>query len=79
MSEAPKRAVQFKLEMQGDTPADIATALLNLSARIDRERLSPHGVSGGVNVGYEYWFTASDHPTREEYVELVKDYLGIVQ
>ncbi|MCA8195429.1 hypothetical protein [Burkholderia vietnamiensis] len=75
MNEAPKRAVQFKLEIQGDTPFDIATALLNLSVRIERDQLSSHGVSGGVNTGYEYWFTASDHPTHEEYVERLNEYL----
>ncbi len=76
MSEAPKRAVQFRVDIQADTPRDLANTLFNLSNRIAAGDLSAHSVSGGYNSGYEHWLSLSDRPTHDEYVEQPSAYLA---
>jgi hypothetical protein len=75
MSDAPKRAVQFRVEIQADDMASLADALLNLSLHADRGELSSHSVSGGYDAGYEHWLTVSDEPTHEEYVAQLNAWL----
>lgn len=75
MNAPPKRAVQFRLELQADTPAAAASALYNLSLRVDRGQVSAHAVSGGHNSGYECWMTIADHPTHEEFALELKQWL----
>jgi len=72
---APKRAVQFRVEIQADSLGALASALFNLSMRADRQELSTHSVSGGCDSGYEHWLTVSDGPTHDEYVKQIKAWL----
>ena len=75
MTNAPKRAVQFSLELQADDLGALACALFNLAMRADRRELSPHSVSGGYDSGYEHWLAVSDWPTHDEYVKQLNDWL----
>jgi hypothetical protein len=72
---APKRAVQFRIEIGADNMEALATALMNLSLLADRSQLSSHSVSGGYDSGYEHWLTVSEGPTHEEYVRQLNDWL----
>ncbi|KAA0089296.1 hypothetical protein CIW54_07465 [Paraburkholderia sp. T12-10] len=72
---APKRAVQFRVEIQADDLGALASALSHLSMQADRQRLSTHSVSGGYDSGYEHWLTVSDEPTHDEYVKQIKAWL----
>jgi len=72
---APKRAVQFRIDIQADTTQDLAGTLSDLATRVDRDELSGHSISGGYNSGYEHWLTISDHPTHDEYVAQLNAYL----
>ena len=74
MSEAPKRACRFELDLQADTRDELASALFNLATRIERGELST-GVSGGYSSGCVYSLTESDRPTHAEYVEQLNAYL----
>lgn len=54
---------------------DIVIVFINFFVCIDCEWLFFYGVSGGVNVGYEYWFIVFDFLMYEEYVECLNDFL----
>ncbi len=73
--DAPKRAVQFRVEIQADNMGALASALFNLSMHADRGELSSHSVSGGYDSGYEHWLTVSDGPTHDEYVRHLNNWL----
>lgn len=75
MTEVPKRAVQFRVEVQSDNITALASILFNLSMAADRGELSSHSVSGGYDAGYEHWMTVSDGPTHDEYVKQLNDWL----
>ncbi|MFT0167540.1 hypothetical protein ACLKMY_00730 [Paraburkholderia mimosarum] len=74
--ESPKRAIVFRVDVQADTTKDLASALFNLSNRVAADDLSAHSVSGGYNSGYEHWLTIADHPTHDEYVNQLNEYLA---
>lgn len=71
----PKRAVQFRVEIQADDLDALAAALSHLSMQADRQRLSAHSVSGGYDSGYEHWLTVSDGPTHDDYVKQLNAWL----
>lgn len=75
MSESPKRAVQFRIEIGADSLEALAATLMNLSLSADRHQLSTHSVSGGYDSGYEHWLTVSDGPTHDEYVAQLNAWL----
>ena len=75
MSDSPKRAVQFRVEIHADDLPSLAAALFNLSMHADRGELSSHSVSGGYDSGYEHWLTVSDEPTHDEYVAQLNAWL----
>jgi hypothetical protein len=75
MNDAPKRAVQFRVEIGADNLDALAATLGHLSAQTYRGKLSSHSVSGGYDTGYEHWLTVSDEPTHEEYVKQLNAYL----
>ncbi|MEX3933335.1 hypothetical protein AB4Y32_16280 [Paraburkholderia phymatum] len=75
MTDSPKRAVQFRVDIQADDMAALADTLLNLSIKADRGKLSEHSVSGGYDSGYEHWLTVSDEPTHDEYVRQLNAWL----
>lgn len=58
MSGAPSRACRLVLDLEADTPHDIASALYNMAAQIERDELT-RGVSGGdtprVRAGCSQW------------------------
>jgi hypothetical protein len=72
---APKRAVQFRVEIQADDLDALARTLFNLQLRVDRGELSSYSVSGGYDSGYEHWLTVSDGPTHDEYVRQLNAWL----
>lgn len=75
MTDMPKRAVQFRIEIGADSLEALATTLMNLSIQADRHELSAHSVSGGYASGYEQWLTVSDGPTHDDYVKQLNAWL----
>jgi hypothetical protein len=75
MDESPKRAVQFRVEIQADSLDELAITLFNLQIMVDRREMSSHSVSGGYGSGYEHWLTVSDEPTHDEYVRQLNAWL----
>jgi hypothetical protein len=73
---APRRAVVFRVDVQADSLNDLASTLFSLSNRVAADDLSGHSVSGGYDSGYEHWLTISEHPTHDEYVTQLDDYLA---
>ncbi|KWF94004.1 hypothetical protein WL93_09565 [Burkholderia diffusa] len=72
MTTPPKRAVQFRLELQADTVDHLVAALTDLATHIRAGRLSAHAISGGVFSGHECWLVVADHPTHAEYIQLLE-------
>lgn len=72
----PKRAVQFRLELQADTVDHLVAALTDLATHICAGRLSAHAISGGVFSSHECWLVVADHPTHVEYIELLEHWRG---
>ncbi|AQQ34565.1 MULTISPECIES: hypothetical protein [Burkholderia cepacia complex] len=75
MSEAPKRAVQFEAVIQADTPQNLADALTDMAALIAAGEMPVRSIGGGVYTTHDCTLVVSEHPTHEEYVELLQDYL----
>lgn len=73
--DSPRRAVTLELEMQADTPRDLASALYNFSIQIDHQEVSRSGVSGGCHAGYTYTYTANEAPSHDEYFAAVDVWL----
>ncbi|MCO1349981.1 hypothetical protein L0Z31_21195 (plasmid) [Burkholderia vietnamiensis] len=76
MTTPPKRAVQFRLELQADTIDHLASALTDLATQICIERSSGHSISGGVFFNHESWLTVSNHPTHAEYLRELEQWLN---
>ncbi|AOJ24309.1 hypothetical protein WJ12_05385 [Burkholderia seminalis] len=74
MTTPPKRAVQFRLELQADTVDHLVTALTDLAAQISAERLSAHAISGGAFSSHECWLAIADHPTHADYIERLEQW-----
>lgn len=74
-SDSPKRACRLTLELQADTPRDLAGALMNMAADIDRGELSV-GVRGGPSSGGIYELILDEAPTHNEYFAQVRRYLA---
>ncbi|KVE45443.1 hypothetical protein [Burkholderia sp. BDU5] len=68
MTTPPKRAVQFRLELQADTVDHLVTALTDLATQICAGKLSTHAISGGAFSSHECWLTVADRPTHAEYI-----------
>lgn len=75
MSEAPKRAVQFKAIIQADTPQHLANALTDMAALIAAGEMPERSIGGGAFSSHQCALAVSDHPTHAEYVELLNGYL----
>ncbi|MGT0246689.1 hypothetical protein [Burkholderia pyrrocinia] len=74
MTTPPKRAVQFRLELQADTVDHLVTALTDLAAQTSANRLSAHAISGGAFSSHECWLAVADHPTHAEYIEQLEQW-----
>ncbi len=74
MTETPRRACRFVLDLEADTRDDLATALFNLASRMERGELT-QGVSGGYSSGYVYELSESDRPTHTEWAQNLRTYL----
>ncbi|KGX67993.1 hypothetical protein Y026_1456 [Burkholderia pseudomallei TSV28] len=74
MTTPPKRAVQFRLELQADTVDHLVTALTDLATQICADRLSAHAISGGACSSHECWLAVADHPTHAEYIEQLEQW-----
>lgn len=76
-NDPPRRAVTIDLRMGADTKADLVASLYRLAEMIDRGDIrGPSGCSGGCTSGYSYEFTVADHPTHDEYIAKLNEYLG---
>ncbi|WP_333976331.1 hypothetical protein [Burkholderia cepacia] len=74
MTTPPKRAVQFRLELQADTVDHLVTTLTDLATQICVGRLSTHSISGGAFSSHECWLVVADHPTHAEYIEQLEQW-----
>jgi hypothetical protein len=74
MSDKPKRAVSLICSIGADTPDDMAHALRNMAAAIDRKELT-RGCWGSPSDGAIYEYTEKDHPTHDEYFAELRRYL----
>lgn len=70
----PVRACRLVLDIQADTPEEMANSLESIGRQILMEQLST-GVSGSPSCGYQYSYTKNDRPTHDEYVALNKAYV----
>jgi len=72
----PKRRVTLKIEIGGDTWADVSSALESIAHRIDTEGPITSSVSGGWSSGYTVIGIEDESQTgdkfREESAEYVK-------
>lgn len=75
---APQRACRLILEMQADTPGELASALHNFAHLIDRGEVST-GVSGGPSSGAIYELHLGTEPSHNEYFNRVATYLRRLQ
>jgi len=74
MSDAPKRACRFVLDLEADTQQDIVSALISMAHQIERDEMT-QGVSGGYSSGYIYELTLRDRPTHSEWAANLRAYL----
>ncbi|WP_241331143.1 hypothetical protein [Burkholderia cenocepacia] len=79
MSEAPKRAVQFEAVIQADTPQNLADALTDMAALIAAGEMPVRSIGGGVYTSHHCTLVVSEHPTHEEYVGQLNNYLKSVR
>ncbi|POM15781.1 Uncharacterised protein [Burkholderia cepacia] len=79
MTEAPKRAIQFEAAIQADTPQSLADALTDMAALIAAGEMPVRSIGGGVYTSHHCTLIVSDHPTHEEYVEQLNNYLKAVR
>ncbi|NML34927.1 hypothetical protein [Paraburkholderia antibiotica] len=68
-SDAPRRAVQFTLDLQADSIEALSSALYNLSNQIAARDMSRVCISGGYDSGYTFRLEVSEGPTHDEYVK----------
>lgn len=74
MSEAPRRAVSLKLDLQADSPAALIRALENIAIQIERHELTT-GCSGGYDSGYTYEYCEAAGPSHDEYVRQLQQWI----
>jgi hypothetical protein len=79
MNEAPKRAVQFEAAIQADTPQNLADALTDMAALIAAGEMPERSVGGGVFSSHHFTLVVADHPTHDEYVGQLQDYLRSIR
>lgn len=79
MSEAPKRAVQFEAVIQADTPQHLANALTDMAALIAAGEMPERSLGGGVFSSHHCTLIVADHPTHDEYVAQLQDYLRSIR
>lgn len=78
LTNAPKRACQFLLDLQADTRQDLADALYNMAIQIERGEMTV-GISGGNSSGYIYELIENERPTHDEFVQKLRAYLSAKQ
>lgn len=79
MSEAPKRAVQFEAVIQADTPQCLADALTDMAALIAAGEMPERSIGGGVYTSHHCTLVVAEHPTHDEYVARLRDYLRSIR
>ncbi|WP_175760461.1 hypothetical protein [Burkholderia anthina] len=79
MSEAPKRAVQFEAVIQADTPQHLANALTEMAALIAAGEMPERSIGGGVFSSHLCTLIVAEHPTHDEYVAKLQDYLRSIR
>lgn len=70
----PIRAYRLTLELGADTAHDMATALISLADRIEREQVTT-GMWGGPTDGGIYELLIDPNQTHEQYFKDVRAYL----
>jgi hypothetical protein len=71
---APMRAMRLTLKMEADDADELACALRNMAAQIERGELTV-GVSGGPHSGAIYELLTDPKQTHENYFRQVQEYL----
>lgn len=73
MNEAPKRACVLKLELGGDTRADILRALNDVYDGVNDGHTN--SACGSSSYGYSLSYSEGKSPTNREYHEQLRAYL----
>jgi hypothetical protein len=73
MNEAPKRACILKLEIGGDSRAEILRALNDVFDGVNDGRTN--AVCGSPGYGYTLKYSESESPTHREYHEQLRAYI----
>ena len=79
MSEAPKSAVQFEAFIQAETPQNLADALTDMAALIAAGEMPARSIGGGVYTSHHCTLNVAEHPTHDEYVAQLQDYLRSIR
>ena len=74
MTTAPRRAFRLTLELDADTADDMASALCNLAALVERGEVTV-GTWGSPSDGALYELLTDPAMTHEAYFEKVREYL----
>lgn len=72
--KAPHRAVRLTIAIEADTPHDMATALVNLARRIERNEVTT-GVWGSPSDGAIYELLTDPEMTHDAYHRALRNYL----
>jgi len=72
--KAPRRACQLTLQLDADSLPELATALINIAAQVERGEMTT-GVSGGPTSGHIYELLHNAEQTHEKYFAEVRTYL----
>lgn len=73
-AKQPHRAVRLSIAMEADTRADMASALIDLACRIERDEVS-NGVWGSPSDGAIYELLTDPSMTHDAYHAALVEYL----
>lgn len=74
MSDSPRRAYVFKVEIGADTRNDLIAVLRHLEFQISADKLST-GVSGGYSSGYTYSLDIDESITHDDFMAALNRWL----
>ena len=74
MTDAPRRAHQFIIQIDADTKRDLVDALFNAATQLERDELT-EGCSGSSSYGTMYCYRVDPDVTHDSYFEHLQEYL----